>query len=451
MENITLRDLAEFCQAKPSDNLDLSQQVDLVSNDSRTENKNWVYLALEGERLDGHDFSDQALSNGAIAVIAQKSGGNKNLLVDNTYMAIKSIAMAYKNRYKIPYIAVTGSSGKTTTKDMIYYAVNKSKKTLRNLGNLNSEIGLPLTVLNLDSTYECAILEMGMYNLGEIAYLAEIVKPNIGVITNVGIAHLMNLKTRENILKAKLEIASYMTEKDFLLINGDNDMLQKITKDSMRPKVYTFGMDKKNDIFAINYKIDNNKTFVSASVLGQKIEFVIPTIGEHNIYNALSAMGVCKLLGLDMQSSAQGLSEYKPSRYRMEKSEINKKLIINDCYNANPYSMKASISTMDMVTAGRRVAVVADMLELGEESDRYHFEIGQLLSEYVDVIIAIGEKAKCYISGAKSKGFKAENMYYFKTNEEAAKEINSILQEGDAVIIKGSRGMKLEEVADSIC
>lgn len=451
MENITLKDIAMYTQATYEAGMDLSQKVKLISNDSRTQDQDWVYLALVGERLDGHDYVKEAMENGAIAVIAQRPGLKNSLLTKDTYQALKDIAIGYKNRYQVPYIAVTGSSGKTTTKDMMYYALNESEKTLRNMGNLNSEIGLPMTLLNLDDSYECAVLEMGMYNLGEIDYLAEIVKPHIGVITNVGIAHLMNLKTRENILKAKMEIANYMSQKDFLLINGDNDLLQTVDKKSIQPRVYTFGMDSQNDIYVLEDKSENNKTFVKASILGEIVEFEIPTIGQHNIYNALSAMGVCKLLGLDLKTSAEGLKKYQPSKYRMEKSEVGGKLVINDCYNANPYSMKASISTLDQVAAKRKVAVLADMLELGEESDKYHFEIGELLTNYVDVIIAIGDQAANYIDGAKSAGFSPDNMYHFKNNEEAIREINSILLEGDAIIIKGSRGMKLEEVADSIC
>lgn len=451
MENITIKDIISLCEGEHGEAIDQNQKVEQISNDSRTIAKNWIYLALVGERLDGHDFIEQAIQNGAIAVISQKNTSPRCIVVEDSYRALKKIAQGYKNRYNIPYVAVTGSSGKTTTKDMIYFSASESKKTLRNIGNLNSEIGLPMTLLNLDGTFECAILEMGMYNLGEIDYLAEIVKPNIGVITNIGIAHLMNLKTRENILKAKLEIANYMNSKDTLLINGDNDMLQTIDKSQLKPKTYTFGLGRQNDIHPLAVKTENNKTYVTAKVLGEEVDFVIPTIGEHNISNALSAMGVCKLLGLDLKQSAKGLSKYQPSKYRMEKHEIGGKLIINDCYNANPYSMKASISTLNYVEAKRKVAVLADMLELGEESSQYHFGVGEALKDAVDVIIAIGPEAKSYIDGACSKGFEKANTYYFNNNQEAIERINAILQEGDTVLIKGSRGMKLEEVADSIC
>lgn len=451
MENLTLGDLVKYAHAQCDGALDLSQSVNMISNDSRTKADNWVYLAVIGERLDGHDFIDQALENGAIAVITHKPVGPKGLLVENTYQAIKDIAMAYKNKYEIPYVAITGSSGKTTTKDMTYYALQETRNTLRNLGNLNTEIGLPMTLLNLDASYECAILEMGMYDLGEIDYLAEIVKPHVGVITNVGIAHLMNLKTRENILKAKMEIANYMTDQDFLLINGDNDLLQTVDKAALAPCVYTFGIHTDNDIHPIEVRSEDNKTYVKAQILDQVVDFVIPTIGDHNVSNGLSALGVCKVLGLDLQQSALGLAKYQPSRYRMEKSYIGEKLLINDCYNANPYSMKASISTLAHVEAKRKVAILADMLELGEESSRYHFEIGELLPDYVDLIIAIGDEGRHYIEGAISKGFAKANTYYFENNSAAIQEINTILKKEDAILIKGSRGMKLEEVAESIC
>lgn len=451
MENISLADLVKYCDASYDKNLDLSKKVKKISNDSRTVDQDWVYLALIGERLDGHDFIEQAKENGAIAVISQKNEYSQGIYVENSYQALKDIAMHYRERFKIPYLAVTGSSGKTTSKDMLYYAVKESKKTLRNIGNLNSEVGLPMTVLNLDSSYEVGILEMGMYNLGEIDYLAEIVRPNIGIITNIGNAHIVNLKTRDNILKAKMEISNYMTSKDYLLINGDDDMLRTIKKDELSATVYTFGLDRSNDIHVLEYMTRDGEILVRASILGQEIEFIIPTLGEHNIYNALSVMGACKILNLNLKKSAQGLKNYQPSKYRMEKSEVNGKLIINDSYNANPYSMKAAISILKDLSYPRRVVILGDMLELGDESVGEHKEIGALLKDYADLIIAIGVEAKNYLEGAKEKDFNQKNMFYFANNEEAIKEINEILQAGDVVFIKGSRGMKLEEVADSIC
>lgn len=450
MEQMTIGMIAEYTKANLSPDLKADQIVTHISNDSRTQGKDWVYLALIGERLDGHDFVAQALENGAVAAIVQKDCGPKSLIVKDSYRALKDIAMHYKERFPIPYVAVTGSSGKTTTKDMIYYALSASKRTLRSIGNLNSEIGLPMTILNLQAEHECAVVEMGMYNLGEVDYLAEIVKPHIGVITNVGIAHLMNLKTRENILKAKLEIANYMNTSDMLLINGDNDMLQTVRQDQVLPKLYTFGLTQNNDIYPIAQTSENNKTQVDAMVLGERISFEIPTIGAHNVSNALSALGVCKLLGHDLQAAARALAGYAPSRYRMEKSEVGEKLVINDCYNANPDSMRASISTLNYVEAKRKVSIVADMLELGEASWSFHREIGALLAETVDVVVAIGKDARAYIEGAKQKGMSEEQLHYFENNPQAIQEINAILKDGDAVLVKGSRGMRLEEVADAI-
>lgn len=450
MENVTIKDIVEFTGGKPSQDLNLLQKVSRISNDSRTVDKDWIYLALKGERLDGHQFIAGAQDNGAVASIVEKPS-KQSITVDNSYQALKQIALHYKNRFDIPYVAVTGSSGKTTTKDMIFYAVNETQKTLRNIGNLNSEIGLPMTILNLDSTYQCGILEMGMYDLGEIDYLAEIVKPNIGVITNVGTAHILNLKTRENILKAKLEIANYMTEKDILLINGDNDQLATVDKNALKPKVLTFGLKEHNDFFVKEYHYENAHTHIQALLLGEEIMFDIPTIGEHNVFNALSAMSVCKLLNLDMQASALGLCKYQPSKYRMEKIELEDKLVINDSYNANPDSMRASIATLNLIPATRKVAILGDMLELGEKSGQYHFEIGEYATEYVDIIIAIGQEAIHIIEGAKNKGMKSEQLYYFEDVQSAKAHINNILQKQDVVIVKGSRGMKLEEVAEFIC
>ncbi|MDO4711088.1 MAG: UDP-N-acetylmuramoyl-tripeptide--D-alanyl-D-alanine ligase [Peptostreptococcaceae bacterium] len=451
MENITVADLMSFTRGTLMGSIDPQKKISFISNDSRSQGEDWVYLALKGERLDGHDFIEDAAKNGAILAIAERGSKENCILVKNSYRALKDIASGYKARYDIPVVAVTGSSGKTTTKDMTFFALNECRPTLRNIGNLNSEIGLPMTVLNLDRDHRIGLFEMGMYHLGEIDYLAEIVKPHVGVITNVGTAHIMNLKTRDNILKAKLEIANYMGEEDFLLINGDNDKLSEIDPDKMRPRVITFGLDKKNDIHPLRYAVKDGNTEIFASVLGEEIDLVIPTVGEHNICNALSAMGVCKVLGLDLQKAASGLKKYQPSKYRMEKSEVGGKVLINDSYNANPDSMRAAISTLDHIHAKRKVAILADMLELGEGSLRYHREIGAYVAGYADLLIAIGNEAKYIGEGARESGMKDEAIRYFQTNEEAKHAINAILHEGDVVILKGSRGMKLEEVADSIC
>ncbi len=450
MENITIQDLATFTNGKIGEGLLPETKVSFISNDSRTQGENWVYLALRGERLDGHQFVEGAYQNGAIAAIVERDF-EKGILVKDSYKALKDIAIGYKKRYDIPCVGVTGSSGKTTTKDMIYFALSESKNTLRNEGNLNSEIGLPMTVLNLSKEHECCVLEMGMYHLGEIDYLAEIARPHIAVITNVGTAHILNLKTRENIRLAKMEITNYMNERDFLLINGDNDMLAALDKRAIVPEVFAFGLGEHNDIHPIRWEFVSGKTKLRAKVLDEEVELILPTIGEHNIGNALSALGVCKLLGLDLKKSAAGLAKYQPSRHRMEKSEIGNKIIIDDSYNANPDSMRAALSTLDYVSGERKVAILADMLELGEDSAQYHFEVGEFAHQRIDVLIAIGEMAKYIVEGARKSGMKEDCLYHFENNEQAKARINDILQEKDAVIIKGSRGMKLEEVADSIC
>ena len=242
MRNITIGDILKMTGAEASFEIDENARVCNISNDSRDIKEDTIYAAIVGERLDGHDFARAALENGAIAAIVEKRVTEKDILVKDTRRALKDIAMGYRSRFDIPFLAVTGSSGKTTTKDMLYFAVSESRKTLRNLGNLNSEIGLPMTVFNLDESHECAVLEMGMYVRGEIDYLAEIAKPHFAIITNVGVAHIQSAGSRENILRAKLEIANYMTKSDVLLINGDNDMLQTVDTGAMKPSVYRFGL-----------------------------------------------------------------------------------------------------------------------------------------------------------------------------------------------------------------
>lgn len=451
MRNITIGDILKMTGAEASFEIDENARVCNISNDSRDIKEDTIYAAIVGERLDGHDFARAALENGAIAAIVEKRVTEKDILVKDTRRALKDIAMGYRSRFDIPFLAVTGSSGKTTTKDMLYFAVSESRKTLRNLGNLNSEIGLPMTVFNLDESHECAVLEMGMYVQGEIDYLAEIVKPHFAIITNVGVAHIQSAGSRENILKAKMEIANYMTQSDVLLINGDNDMLQTVDTGAIKPSVYKYGLEEHNDIRLISYETTESGMKIRADILGKITEYEIPTLGIHNIYNSLSVMGLCSLMSLDMKKSAEGIRKYQPSKYRMEIKSVSGKTLIEDFYNANPDSLRASIETFRQMQGERKVAVLADMLELGEISEKEHMNAGIQASEIFDVIICIGSDAKYIGKGAIENGFDKGRVYYFANNEEAVSEINSILRPGDAVLMKGSRGMKLEEVAESIC
>ena len=451
MRNITIGDILKMTGAKAGFEIDENARVCNISNDSRDIKEDTIYAAIVGERLDGHDFARAALENGAIAAIVEKRVTEKDILVKDTRRALKDIAMGYRRRFDIPFLAVTGSSGKTTTKDMLYFAVSESRKTLRNLGNLNSEIGLPMTVFNLDESHECAVLEMGMYVQGEIDYLAEIVKPHFAIITNVGVAHIQSAGSRENILKAKMEIANYMTQSDVLLINGDNDMLQTVDTGAIKPSVYKYGLEEHNDIRLISYETTESGMKIQADILGKITEYEIPTLGIHNIYNSLSVMGLCSLMGLDMKKSAEGIRKYQPSKYRMEIKSVSGKTLIEDFYNANPDSLRASIETFRQMQGERKVAVLADMLELGEISEKEHMNAGIQASEIFDVIICIGSDAKYIGKGAIENGFDKGRVYFFANNEEAVSEINSILRPGDAVLMKGSRGMKLEEVAESIC
>lgn len=451
MENITIRDIITMTGGVLNFDIDDNIKIENISHDSRNIKENSLYVAIKGENLDGHNFVSGALENGALAAIVEKPSSTKDIQVENTYMALKKIAMEYRDKFDIPFVSVTGSSGKTTTKDMLYYAISKSKKTLRNLGNLNTEIGLPMTMYNLDSTYKCAILEMGMYTLGEIDYLAEIVRPNIAVITNVGVAHMQSVGSRENILKAKMEIANYMTKDDVLIINGDNDMLKTVDKLQYEFKILTFGMEEHNDFRMISYKANENSMNIKADFMGEEIEYILPTLGAHNIYNSLSALAVCKVMGLDMKNSAEGIAQYLPSKYRMELKTLENKSIIQDFYNANPDSMKASINTFKDVEAKRKIGILADMLELGEISEASHMEIGNISADIFDVVICIGKEAKFIGMGAEASGLSKNNIHYFENNQEAIANINNILEAGDKILMKGSRGMKLEEVAEAIC
>lgn len=451
MENMFLQDIIEIVNGKSSFSQDYNPLVNEIQKDSRQVKADSIYLALVGENLDGHKFISSALDNGAMAVISQvKIDDPRVIVVENTYQALKDIAMSYIKRYDIARLAVTGSSGKTTTKDMLYYALSASKNTHRNTGNLNSEIGLPLTVLQLNKQHECGIFEMGMYALGEIDYLAEIVKPQIAIITNVGLVHLVSLKTQENIFKAKMEIANYMKAGDLLIVNGDDEYLSTVKDMDLAYNVVTYGFSEDCDYKILSYENHKLGYNVIGSFKGDEREFFVPALGEHNIMNAISVLAACEEMNLDYNKSVDGLSKFIPSGLRMDFVEIGEKLIINDSYNANPDSMKGTIPILTQVAKGRKVAVLGDMRELGDSSKEKHQDLGKLVFEHADVLIAVGKEMLYCVETVLEAGMNKDDVYHFENSEQTADAINTLLKSGDTVFIKGSRGIALEIVVDKI-
>ncbi|MGE5633003.1 MAG: UDP-N-acetylmuramoyl-tripeptide--D-alanyl-D-alanine ligase [Caulobacteraceae bacterium] len=452
MEGLSIGEIASVCGGilKHSGK---SFSVRGISTDSRKVNKGDMFIALKGESFDGHDYIDKAIECGAALVVSQKPlerAGVPYILVKDTLKALQDIARYYKKRFTIPFIAVTGSSGKTTTKDMIAAVLSRKYKVLKTEGNLNNAIGLPLTLMKLDYSHEIAVVEMGMNSFGEIRLLSDIVRPDIGVISNVGTAHIEKLGSRENILKAKLELFAYFGGKNTAIINGDNDLLKGFA--SGRFRVIKFGLDKLNDIYAYDI-VEKGEEGIDFTVdFGGKPEwFSVALPGMHNVYNALSAISVAGLFDMSAEEIRNGLMEFKPSKMRMDILNLKSGMkVINDVYNANPDSMVAAINVLLSMKSGtRRVCILGDMLELGDVSAEEHRKVGKFAAESgIDVIAAVGNFSGDIARGAAEGGMDNRNIHKFYTKEEAIASLSEILKPEDVVLVKGSRAMKMEIIID---
>ncbi|MFC1571511.1 UDP-N-acetylmuramoyl-tripeptide--D-alanyl-D-alanine ligase [Candidatus Margulisiibacteriota bacterium] len=389
-------------------------RVKNISIDSRAIQPGDLFIPVKGERHDGRKFIPQALKKGALV-----------LEVKNGLKALQDIAAYHRRKFKIPVIGITGSVGKTTTKDMIASILAQEMPTLKTEENFNNEIGVPLTLLKLRKKHQAAVIEMAMQRLGEIAELAEITRPTISVVTNIGEAHLAWLKTKKNVAKAKAEIFKFQTKKDYAVINVDDEHFERLLSKikCLKKNVVTFGLLQKADVTPKALK-----------------DIKLPLAGEHNIYNALAAIAVAKILKIKKTSIKKGLEKFRPSTNRYD--VINRAdgvKIINDTYNANPQSMTAMLKVLAWLN-GRKIAVLGDMYELGKRTRPAHKKIGRLCRELgIDCLISIGKF---------SKDMKAD--YHFASKPAAIKKLKKIVRRGDKILVKASRGLHLEEVVEAI-
>ncbi len=451
MEVLCIDEIIRACDGKAY-NIDSRLSITGISTDSRKIGIGELFIPLKGERFDGHDYINEVLDKGAAVVLTEKDLELKEkpyIIVENTLTALQSIASYYKSKFGVKVVAVTGSSGKTTTKDMVAAVLGRKYNVLKTQGNLNNAIGLPLTLLNLNSEHQIAVLEMGMNSLGEIERLADIARPQMGIISNVGTAHIENLKSRENILKAKTEIFTYFKEGCVAVINGDNDMLKTFEEDRFR--IIRYGIEKHNSLRATNV-VDNAEEGVQfdITVKGSSYTLRVPVPGIHNVYNALSAAAVGLELGMDMDEIRLGLLDFRPSKLRMEIFETKMGIkVVNDVYNANPDSMCAAISSLlGFRSQGRIAAVLGDMLELGEMTSDLHKTVGKHINNTgIDLLVTVGSLSKDIALGALDEGYKGM-IYCYESNSDAINSLPNILMPKDTVLVKGSRGMKMEEIVE---
>lgn len=447
MNSISLSQIAEWCGGTLSGDDDF---IDNISIDSRAIKENTLFVAIKGERFDAHDFVADVQKNGAAAVMCHKrvECSIPVIYVEDTSKAFLLLAKNYRKSIDgLKVIGLTGSVGKTTTKEMTYAVASSKYRTIKTQGNLNNEIGMPKTLFTLDSSTEAAVIEMGMSNFGEISRLSSACLPDIGIITNIGVSHIEYLGSRDGILKAKLEILDGMKKGSTLILNGDNDKLQTVKRDDYN--VVFFGIDNEEaDVRAAQIEEKNGCTEFTVCYSGSSQKVTIPTVGIHNVYDALAAFSVGLELSIEPQRIAEALSEYEPSGMRQRIKSVNGITVIEDCYNASPDSQRAALNVISSMAAERKIAVLGDMLELGEYSNKAHREVGEYAAEKnIDLLLCYGKEAKNIADSAKSKGV---NVKHFTDKSALFTELLKELKSGDAVLFKASRGMKLEEVIEML-
>jgi len=426
-----------------------------ISTDSRKVQKGELFVPIKGEKYDGHDFIDNAFKNGAAATLSglkySDRSGHAVIKVEDTINALGKLAAYYRKKYNIPFIAVTGSVGKTGTKDMIACILAQKYNVMKTAGNFNNEIGLPLTILGLNPLHEAAVVEMGMSSIGEIAKLSNIARPDISVITNIGISHIEKLGSQENILKAKMEILEGMDAgKGVLILNADDRILREIKIDSGIRTVF-YGIETDADVQAQNIAVTGNTAEFNIKLAGKTYKVVIPVPGKFIIYNALAAIAATLELKMEPLSILKGLSQYQPGPMRMNIEVRSGYTIINDAYNANPDSMKAAVEVLMTMDGRRKIAVLGDMLELGKWADDAHLRTGKFAyGSGVDVIVGVGEKGSIIADGARQAGMDRRRIYIKKDNGDASKFLAGFIKTGDVILIKGSRGMKMENISEDL-
>ncbi len=433
---------------------DGSKVIENVTTDSRAATDKMLFVPLVGDKFNGHDFINAAFDMGAAAVLTHEDTepliGKTIIRVDDTLKALGKIACYYKAKCSIPSVAVTGSVGKTTTKDMITGVLSEKYNTHKTPDNKNNEIGLPITIFKLEKEHEAAVLEMGMNHFGEIERLAEIGRPDMAVITNIGESHIENLGSQEGIFKAKMEITKLFGKDNTLIVNGDDKFLSK-TKGMGEYKVVYFGIENpENDIIAKNIKNNGLDGIVFTAVVdGGEYEVTVPVPGVHNVYNALAAISVGREFGVSMDKIINGIKSFELTKMRMETEKYNGIQIICDCYNASPDSMKAAINVLCGIENVRKVAILGDILEMGDFAKDAHYRVGEAVAECgVDMLITAGGNAKYIAEGAKDKGL--PEIVSFDKTLEVCNFVKNEIKSGDAVLIKASRGMHFEDVYNVI-
>ncbi len=430
--------------------------------DTRIIKEGDTYIGIKGENFDGNTLWKKAFEAGASTVIVQgidfsvenlEQYENKNIIeVEDTIQALADIA-TYKRismgkDFKV--VGVTGSVGKTSTKDIVANVISQKYKTLKTQGNNNNNIGLPFTMFNLKDQ-EAAVIEMGMNHFGEISKLTKIAKPTISVITNIGTSHIGNLGSRENILKAKLEILEGM-DKKVLVVNNDNDLLHKYYLENKDVEIHTYGIENDSEVKAEDIVLNENDSEFVCNIKGDKFRVKVPVGGIHFVYNAICAATVGMLMGLSQEQIKNGIETFELTKKRMDITELkNGVTIINDSYNASFESMQASLKYLQGLNSERKIAVLGDMFELGEFSKELHEKVGvEVVKNKIDMLVCCGKNAKYIVDSAKNDGMPKDSVYYFENKDEIEDFVRNNWKSGDAILFKASNGMKFFNIVENL-
>ncbi len=454
MKNLTIQSVADAVGGRICSNHEyLQQEISMVAIDSRKIEKGGLFVAVKGERSDGHDYIGACFDAGAAAVISEREmscADGPVIVVESTLKALKDLAAFYRSQLDVTVVGITGSVGKTSTKETVASVLSTKYRVLKTAGNFNNEIGLPLTVFRMTEEDEVAVLEMGISDFGEMSRLTAIARPDIAVITNIGQCHLEKLGTRDGILKAKTEIFEGMGANGIAVLNADDDKLITVEQVCGRPPVH-FGIDDHSGVYAKDIK--SNGLLGTQAVLCNvpcddgtaefPVDIKVP--GAHMVYNALAAAAVGALLGLTERQIADGIAGMSTIAGRNNIIRTEHFLVSDDCYNANPVSMKSSIDVIALAD-GRKVCILGDMFELGKDEVSLHYEVGSYVADKgIDVLLTAGKLARSIADGARDANSKLE-IHSFDTRDELIGELGGILRDGDNILVKASHGMEFTAI-----
>lgn len=473
MKNMTLENIAMACEGTYfGTEEDKKKVIAGAVIDNRLVEKDYLFIAIKGARVDGHSFIPAAFEAGALAVLSEYELENPQgayILVDSCEAAMKKIAKFYRQSLDIKVVGITGSVGKTSTKEMIASVLSQKYNVHKTEGNYNNEIGLPLTIFKIRDEHEVAVLEMGISDFGEMHRLAEMANPDVCVITNIGLCHLENLIDRDGILKAKTESFEHLTENGIAVLNGDDDKLSTKTQVNGRQAIfYGLGKEAKTVGDGVDKALGAEKRIYATDVeaLGltgtravihipsegtseAQFEVEIPIAGEHNVYNALAAVGVAGELGLTIEEMKRGIESVQTIGGRSNLIHRNGMTIIDDCYNANPVSMKASIDVLAKAE-GRKIAVLGDMGELGTDERTLHFSVGEHFAQKgIDMLFCTGELSAEIVKGVMQTGSNTQ-VHQYDTKEELIKALKEVAKEGDTILVKASHFMEFPEIVKAL-